>query len=283
MSSVVGGCSPLSPLAGATQLKGPPGWNLWKHCESVSALDQGAVGAPTGNGRHPVSFRIRQNFQEKTERAGGGGGLGWEPLGGRMRVIDVMTTDVIAVSPTDSLKQAAHRMMEGGVSGLPVVDAAGELVGIVTEADIVAQEAERDNYHEPAAGPTTVEEVMTRRPVVARPEMLVSEAAQLMVARGVKRLPVVDGSGGLVGVLSRRDVVAAFGRPDEVIEDEIKEDVLRRLFGVNPESVRVVVREGRVMIEGSVVQPEWIQLIGEAIQGLEGVVRIENHLHVLHS
>jgi len=200
-----------------------------------------------------------------------------------MRVIDVMTTDVIAVSPTDSLKQAAHRMMEGGVSGLPVVDAAGELVGIVTEADIVAQEAERDNYHEPAAGPTTVEEVMTRRPVVARPEMLVSEAAQLMVARGVKRLPVVDGSGGLVGVLSRRDVVAAFGRPDEVIEDEIKEDVLRRLFGVNPESVRVVVREGRVMIEGSVVQPEWIQLIGEAIQGLEGVVRIENHLHVLHS
>lgn len=197
-----------------------------------------------------------------------------------MRVIDVMTTEVIAVSPTDSLKEAAHRMMEGGVSGLPVVDGSGALVGIVTEADILGQEAERENYRETAARPTIVGEVMTRQPVVARPEMLVSEAAQLMVGKGVKRLPVIDEAGGLVGVLSRRDVVAAFGRPDEVIEDEIREDVLRRLFGIDPGSIRVSVREGKVMIEGNVDEPDWIHLVGEAIQGLEGVVRIENRLHV---
>lgn len=197
-----------------------------------------------------------------------------------MRVIDVMTTEVIAVSPTDSLKEAAHRMMEGGVSGLPVVDGSGALVGIVTEADILGQEAERENYRDNAARPTIVGEVMTRQPVVARPEMLVSEAAQLMVGKGVKRLPVIDEAGGLVGVLSRRDVVAAFGRPDEVIEDEIREDVLRRLFGIDPGSIRVSVREGKVMIEGNVDEPDWIHLIGEAIQGLEGVVRIENRLHV---
>lgn len=197
-----------------------------------------------------------------------------------MRVIDVMTTEVIAVSPTDSLKEAAHRMMEGGVSGLPVVDGSGALVGIVTEADILGQEAERENYRDNAARPTIVGEVMTRQPVVARPEMLVSEAAQLMVGKGVKRLPVIDEAGGLVGVLSRRDVVAAFGRPDEVIEDEIREDVLRRLFGIDPGSIRVSVREGKVMIEGNVDEPDWIHLVGEAIQGLEGVVRIENRLHV---
>jgi CBS domain-containing protein len=152
-----------------------------------------------------------------------------------MRVLDLMTTDVVTVTPDVSLKEAARAMTDIGVSGLPVLDAEGRLVGIITEADFLAREAGRSErrrlldtlFSEPfVAEAESVGEAMTTDPVVIYPEASLTEAARVMVNHRVKRLPVVDADGRLQGVISRADVVAAFTRPDDIIEDEIREDVI---------------------------------------------------------
>lgn len=153
-----------------------------------------------------------------------------------MRVRDLMTMDVKTIRPEASLKEAAREMVERGVSGLPVVDGAGNLVGIITEADFLSRELGRSGRRRlldslfvgdtPPHEAETVAEAMSTSPVVIYPDASITEAARVMVGHGVKRLPVVDEEGLLIGVVSRADVVNAFTVPDDVIEDEIREDIV---------------------------------------------------------
>ena len=95
-----------------------------------------------------------------------------------------------------------------------------------------------------------------------------------MVNHGVKRLPVVDGEGKLRGVISRADVVAAFTRPDDVIEDEILEDVIRRILFLEEGVVEVSVADGVVTLEGTVPTKSDARLLEELTRRLDGVVRL---------
>lgn len=204
-----------------------------------------------------------------------------------MRVLDLMTTDVVAVTPDMSLKEAARTMTDLGVSGLPVLDDAGLIVGIITEADFLAREAGRAEprrrrlldalFNEPQiAEAQTVEEAMTLDPVVIYPEASLTEAARVMVNHGVKRLPVVDSEGKLQGVISRADVVAAFTRPDDVIEDEIREDVIRRILFLEADAVDVSVVDGLVKLSGTVPTKSDARLLEELTRRLDGVVRLDS-------
>jgi CBS domain-containing protein len=206
-----------------------------------------------------------------------------------MRVLDLMTTEVVTVTPEMSLKEAARTMTDLGVSGLPVLNAEGRIVGIITEADFLAREAGRAEprrrrlldalFSEPQiAEAETVEQAMTLDPVVIYPEASLTEAARVMVNHGVKRLPVVDADGGLRGVISRADVVAAFTRPDDVIEDEIREDVIRRILFLEDGVVDVVVTDGVVTLKGTVPTKSDARLLEELTRRLDGVVRLQSNV-----
>lgn len=208
-----------------------------------------------------------------------------------MNVRDIMTTNPIGVAPDALLKEAARLMVRHKVSGLPVVDAAGRLRGIVTEADFLKQEADRDRPHGlslldalfgegdiEASGVEKVAEVMTADVVTITPDATVGEAARVMTARNVKRLPVVDLEGELVGIISRADVVNAFTKPDDVIEDEVREDIIRRLLFLDPGTIDVSVGDGVVQLGGELENRTEAHLLEELTRRVAGVVRVESSL-----
>jgi len=204
-----------------------------------------------------------------------------------MRVLDIMTMDVLTTTPSASLKDAARTMVKAGVSGLPVMGEAGNLVGIITEADFLEREADRSQRRllnamlkegDTVVDAETVGEVMTRNPVVIFPEASVTEAARVMAHNHVKRLPVVGADGTLVGIISRADVVAVFTRPDDVIEDEIREDIVRRVLLLEADSVEVTVKDGIVFVSGTVPTATDSRLLEELIRRIDGVVKLESNI-----
>jgi CBS domain-containing protein len=143
-----------------------------------------------------------------------------------VRVADVMTTDVVTVGPDATYGEIVDRLLAHDVSGLPVIDGDGTLVGIVTEADLVSREAygpdrrrplglivdylrDRDPAWVRKSSATTAADLMTRVVTTASPDDEVRVTARRMLESGRKRLPVVASDGLLVGIVSRRDVLAA--------------------------------------------------------------------------
>ena len=143
-----------------------------------------------------------------------------------VHVRDVMTSDVVSVGPEATYGEIADRLLAHDVSGLPVIDDDGTLHGIVTEADLVTREAygpdrrrplglivdylrDRDPAWVRKASATTAADLMTRVVTTASPDDEVRVTARRMLESGRKRLPVVGSDGRLVGIVSRRDVLAA--------------------------------------------------------------------------
>jgi len=148
-------------------------------------------------------------------------------------VKDVMTTEVVAVRRETTFKEMAAVLRRYRVSALPVVDDAGRVLGVVSEADLLAKEALSDPgpvaelVHRKdlrKAEGLTAGDLMTSPPVTAAPDDPVEQAARMMHFMRVKRLPVVNSGGQLVGIISRADVLAVFDRSDE----EVHKDVGRR-------------------------------------------------------
>lgn len=202
-----------------------------------------------------------------------------------MHVEEVMSSGVVTVSADDPLKEAAHRMVEAGVGGLPVLDADGTLVGIITEADFLKREAasagrfrllgallRRDEVPEA----DTVGEAMTRNPKTVLPEMELGEAARLMVKHGVKRLPVVDAGGALVGIVSRADVLEAFNRSDERIAREIREEVMHRILFLDRDAIDVAVADGVVTLVGRTETRTEYRTLIELAKRVDGVIRVSD-------
>jgi CBS domain-containing protein len=194
-----------------------------------------------------------------------------------VQVVDVMTTDVISVTPDPPIKDAARLMFRNRVSGLPVCDESSCLIGIITEADFLRLEVARQEADQPPPV-ETVGEVMNRSVLTIGPEQSIADAARAMVINDVNRLPVVDSRSHILGIISRLDVVAVFTRPDDVIEDEIREDVIRRVLFVDPDSVGVSVANGVVRFEGEIGTRTEARLLEEVVRRLDGVMRVENGL-----
>lgn len=207
-----------------------------------------------------------------------------------MRIRDLMTTDVITIGAEASLKEAARRMLEAGVSGLPVTDGQGRLVGIVTEADFLATESERGNKArtarllrlfageaEPFARERSVADVMTTDLITIGPDADHSEAARVMEKTGVKRLPVVDGS-GVRGLISRADILRAFVRADHDILEEITEKIIRQILWIDPEGVEVGSVDGNVKLSGRLETRTEAQLLVELTKRVDGVASVTDDL-----
>ena len=205
-----------------------------------------------------------------------------------MDVRNLMTTDVLTIGPDAPLKEAARRMIEAGISGLPVTDD-GKLVGIITEADFVKTEADRRKKERagllrfftdsggPAATARNVGDVMTRDVLTLRPDTDHAEAARIMQAEGIKRLPVVDG-GKLVGLVSRTDMLKAFARPDAEIIAEIVDRVLGDVLWIPAQKVDVACEDGNVVLSGRLETKSDADLLEELTRRLDGVVSVSAHL-----
>ncbi len=194
-----------------------------------------------------------------------------------MRVVDLMTADVITASPETPIKAAARLMVRNKVSGLPVCDEDNCVVGIITEADFLRLEVAREEATNPKPV-ERVEQVMHRSVLTIDPEATVGDAARMMVINDVNRLPVTDGDGRSLGIISRLDVVAAFTRPDEIIEDEIREDLLRRVLFVDPDDITVDVTNGVVTFSGEIGTRNEARLLAELARRLDGVMKVESEL-----
>lgn len=146
-----------------------------------------------------------------------------------MRTRDVMTTDVVVVGPDTPARDAAKLLAERGFTALPVVDASGAMVGVISEAELLRNRLPQDPrwlvHGEPVetrqAPADVVAQVMTRPPVTVNPNTDLAEVAGLMLEHGVRSVPVVH-EGHLVGVVTRRDMLRSITRADWVVEAEIR-------------------------------------------------------------
>ena len=208
-----------------------------------------------------------------------------------MKVKDVMVTEVTTVAPETSLKDVATILAERGISGLPVVDSGGAVVGVVSEADILLKQTAPEPRRGGVLGwllgspapedakldARTAGDAMTSPAVTVEPDRPVARAAALMVEKGVNRLPVVR-DGELVGIVTRADIVRAFIRDDAEIAREIREDLILKQFWIAPESVTVEVDHGDVKLSGEVEKKSVAELLASFVERVTGVVSVSSSL-----
>jgi CBS domain-containing protein len=201
----------------------------------------------------------------------------------------VMTASVVAVREDADFKEIVTALRSRRISAFPVLDAAGRVIGVVSEADLLAKEATPGpppglvrlawllKERSKATG-VTAAEIMTKPAVTIREDATVADAARLMQSHRVKQLPVVDGAGRLRGIVSRADVLTVFERPDAEIRDEVVKGIIVAEYGLDPELLAVTVRSGIVTVTGSVERrADALGLLG-AIRHAEGVVGVRDRL-----
>ena len=204
-------------------------------------------------------------------------------------VKDVMSTHVIAVRRSAPYKEMAAMLHMQRVSAFPVIDDDDKVIGVVSEGDLLTKEAFGDSTPESLPGmlrgrsrgkasAITAAELMTQPPVTIGPDVPVTQAARLMYSRRVKRLPVVDDDGKLIGIVTRSDVLSVYGRPDADIQREIAQDLIAGVFLNDPDRFTVVVKDGIVTIDGTPETASAGHDIVDAARHVEGVVAVRDRL-----
>jgi CBS-domain-containing membrane protein len=204
---------------------------------------------------------------------------------------DVMTRDVVTIDEQTPYLGITQRLAQHGISAAPVIDGARRVVGVVSEADLLhkveyaGDERSKPLWERPSRRTARVKseadtavQLMTAPAVTVQAGASLSEAAKLMHERGVKRLPVVDDSQRLVGIVSRTDLLRVYLRPDEQIREEITEGLLRRTLWIDPVSVEVDVIDGVVALRGRVDRRSTATLVSRLVAVLPGVVRVGDEM-----
>jgi CBS domain-containing protein len=220
-----------------------------------------------------------------------------------MQVLDIMTRDVISVTPDESIDAAIDLMLGQHVSGLPVVDDDGHLVGILTEGDLLRRpelgtQRERSSWRDAFVGTrgavrkyvhshgVRVRDVMTPNPQVVTEETSLDEVARLMETRNIKRLPVMR-KHALIGMISRMDLIRALvthrRKANEVVADEkvLREHILEDIAAqgwAEGVVVDVSVRNGVVDLWGTVLGVDQAEALRALIESTPGVHRVEPYL-----
>lgn len=207
-----------------------------------------------------------------------------------MTVGDVMTRSVVSVRSWTPLKEVAQLLIERRISGVPVVDDDGTLLGVVSEGDFLMKEQGAQAIrHRPLArifgesresrsrlakiGAVTAGEAMTAPALTIASGRHIAEAAALMTARSVNRLPVVD-DGRLVGIVTRADLVRAYVRSDDELAATIRGDVLLRILWLDPAQFTVVVKDGVASVSGRVERRSTAEMIEQAVGMVPGIVDV---------
>jgi len=202
-------------------------------------------------------------------------------------VADVMTKDIVVVGPQAGFKECVDLLLLHGVSALPVVNGEGKLLGIVSEADLLAKEEQRGakrprvglirRQRRHASG-RTASDVMSSPAIAIGPAASVPEAARLMHRERVKRLPVIDAEGRLVGIASRSDLLKTFMRSGESIRSEVADQVLKKTLFIDPKDIGVEVEDGLVRLSGELETKSLTDLVVRLVERVEGTVGVDSKL-----
>ena len=201
-------------------------------------------------------------------------------------VNDVMTRTVVAVRRDAAFKDMIKAMQQWKVSALPALDDEERVIGVVSEADLLPKEAfhdgDPDRYSElrrlsdlVKAGAVTAAELMTAPALTVHADATLARAARTMAQTRTKRLPVVDDQGLLKGIVSRSDLLKVFLRGDEDIADEIRREVVARLFPEVAEPIRVEVRDGVATLTGRIPDTTLVPVATRLVRAVEGVVDVD--------
>ncbi|MCX5053006.1 MULTISPECIES: CBS domain-containing protein [unclassified Streptomyces] len=201
-------------------------------------------------------------------------------------VSDVMTRTVAAVRRGAAFKDIVRTLQDRKVSAVPVVDTGNQVVGVVSEADLLPKEEFRDSDPDrytqlrrlsdlAKAGSVTAGELMTSPALTVRADATLAQAARTMARARVKRLPVVDETGCLEGIVSRADLLKVFLRDDEEIAEEVRREVVSYLFPAPSSAVRVEVRDGVVTLGGRVRDTSLVPVAARLVRAVEGVVDVK--------
>jgi CBS domain-containing protein len=206
---------------------------------------------------------------------------------GRWRVRDVMTTDTVTVDKRTTGAVMARLMSEHHINALPVLTGGRRVAGVVSEADLLrtqhappgqrrgwlpwrgARRARPEDY--------TAAQLMTAPAVTIHPDAPLAAAARRMTSHNLTMLPVVDASGELIGVVSRRDLLRVFLRPDDEIAGEVSQ-VLTSVLLLDPEAVTVTAHDGLVTLTGQVERPELAALATRLAGDVDGVLAVVDNL-----
>ena len=212
------------------------------------------------------------------------------------RVSDVMTTSVVTVDRITPYQDIDRLLTENRISGVPVLKMGREVAGVVTEADLLAAEDETNRrarmdssvgrrrllHKQQPYVSLTAGTLMTAPAITIGPDATIPAAARLMNTHHIRRLPVVDEHGKLAGIVSRRDLLSVFLRPDADIMHDARQ-VLDEIPITDPKDVTVKVRHGVITLTGT-MQPEpgdshdLIPLALRLIWDIDGVVDVVNRL-----
>ncbi|MFB7629394.1 CBS domain-containing protein [Streptomyces sp. NPDC056149] len=200
-------------------------------------------------------------------------------------VSDVMTQTVVAVGQAARFKEIVETMEQWKVSALPVLAGEGRVIGVVSEADLLPKEefrnAEPDRLEQRQrlgdlrkAGGLTAGELMSAPALTVHADDTLAQAARTMVHKSVKRLPVVDGRGMLQGIVSRADLLKVFLRSDEELAEEVRTEIVDRLFTGSPKDVEVSVKDGVVALHGPIRDSALLPVVARLVRAVEGVVDV---------
>lgn len=205
-----------------------------------------------------------------------------------MKLSEVMTRDPVAVGPETPLKDVAAILLEHRISGVPVIGERLEVLGVVSEADIVVKEAGPDPrdrrliswllggraVDRARVAARTAAEAMGSPAITVTEQRTVADAARLMTDLGIKRLPVVNDDGVLIGIVTRTDLVRAFSRGDDEIEHEIRE-LLEALWLDEP-GLRLRVERGEVRLTGEMGRRSDAEVLVRLTRRVPGVVDVRS-------
>jgi CBS domain-containing protein len=218
-----------------------------------------------------------------------------------MKVRDVMTRNVISISAGESVLNAAQIMLQNKISGLPVIDSEGKLIGMVTEGDFLRRgelgtQRRRPKWLEFLLGPgqlaseyvhtasSRVEDVMTEKPATVTEDDSLETVVELMERRHIKRLPVMR-NGRMVGIISRANLLHGLASLSRVTQPEAGDDTAIRdaiLAALGKQiwapSVNVVVKSGVAEIWGTITDERERQACVVAIENVPGVKEVHDHL-----
>jgi len=208
-----------------------------------------------------------------------------------MTVRDVMTTAVISVKAVAPLKEVAQTLIDHRISGVPVVDDAGRVVGVVSEGDFLFKESgpaairrrrlarllgdsKSTQARRSKVEATTAGEAMTSPAITIRTSEPVAEAARLMADRKVNRLVVMDGD-ELAGIVTRADLLRAFVRSDEDLAEVIRQEVLLRILWLDPAGFNVRVTRGVATITGHAERRSTAESVRSTVAMVPGIVGVK--------
>jgi CBS domain-containing protein len=204
-----------------------------------------------------------------------------------------MTTDVSTIGPDALVKDAAIEFVQRRISGMPVVSSDGEVLGVISETDILPKESGEQRggrgFMQWLVDPdepwinrrfdaVIVEDAMSSPARTILPERPLAEAAKIMLDEDINRLPVVDSDGLLVGLVSRGDLIRAFARPDEEIRREIQDDVIHGAMWIDPNALDVSVTSGIVTLKGEVSSQADAEILPTFARKVPGVVDVHSTL-----